>query len=164
MYYTQYLVRTHCYDRVGTRVRRIRVQIRSHRFEWRTVPKLVEAGRTPRSRLSRSSPDAMSSQYRVSPPAELVSDLCQSRASRHSPFLSAGYFVFSRHFSVRRTLKYETVVSRDFLVFVASARVRIPFSWSREHTPGTSTYKLDTYSTHTVIQCHSGVTSGENKN
>ena len=125
MYYTQYLVRTHCYDRVGTRVRRIRVQIRSHRFEWRTVPKLVEAGRTPRSRLSRSSPDAMSSQYRVSP---------------HSPFLSAGYFVFSRHFSVRRTLKYETVVSRDFLVFVASARVRIPFSWSREHTPGTSTY------------------------
>lgn len=70
----------------------------------------------------------MSSQYRVSPPAELVSDLCQSRASRHSPFLSAGYLVFFRHFSVRRTLKYETVVSRDFLVFVASARERIPFS------------------------------------
>ena len=53
----------------------------------RARPKLSESVRTAGSRLSRSSPDATSSQYRVSPLAELVSDLCESRASRHSPFL-----------------------------------------------------------------------------
>lgn len=69
----------------------------------RAVPMLLDADRSPRSRLSRSSPDATSSQYRVSPPAELVSDLCQSRASRRLSlpfFLSLSPLSFSLSLSL----------------------------------------------------------------
>lgn len=53
----------------------------------RALPSLGENSRPSRSRLSRTSPDATASQYRVSSEVELVSDLCRSRAkSYHSPF------------------------------------------------------------------------------
>lgn len=51
----------------------------------RALPSRGGNGRRSWSRLSRSSPDATASQYRVSPEVELVSDLCRSRAkSYHS--------------------------------------------------------------------------------
>lgn len=135
-------VRTRSYRNVRTRVRSVRAHVRSHRFERRTKPNSVETGRTPGSRLSRSSPDATSSQYRVSPLAELVSDLCQSRASRHSPFLPAGYSVSFPRIFVRLTSKYETVISRDSLVLVALNRADAsPFrGWKPTHIRPVSTY------------------------
>lgn len=134
-------VRTRSYRNVRTRVRSVRAHVRSHRFERRTKPNAVETGRTPGSRLSRSSPDATSSQYRVSPLAELVSDLCQSRASRHSPFLPAGYSIsYSTYF---RSAHVE-IRNGDFTWFPRTCRLesrgRIPFTWLE-----TNTYTLGIY-------------------
>lgn len=171
-----YLVpaRTRSRSRVRTRLGSVRAHLRGHRFECRARPKFAELGRTPRSRLSRSSPDATSSQYRVSPPAELVSDLCQSRASRHSPFLPAGFpspFNAISSGARRNTKRCFHVISSYLSPRLADASpFRTPATYTRLPT---YTYRvrdiytriyIHAHSTYTVIQCHSGVTSGENKN
>lgn len=74
-----------------------RRQVCGCEFAGRARPRFRERGRAPRSRLSRSSPDA-TSQYRVRRSAELVSDLCQSRAS--SLFLSFSLSLFLSLFSL----------------------------------------------------------------
>lgn len=80
MYYTHLHAHTVIFARKTSLGRYVRAS--GYRFAGRPRPKVPEAFRGSRSRLSRSSPDATWSQYRVSRPAELVSDLCQSRASR----------------------------------------------------------------------------------
>ena len=124
-------VRTHVRVAAYRRaVATVLVHVRSHRFERRAWPKPRESDRTAGSRLSRSSPDATSSQYRVSPLAELVSDLCQSRASRHSPSLTAGGF---RPFIIHNRVRFRSFVTstkhRDSSRLDSPHRGRIPFSF-----------------------------------
>lgn len=96
--------------------------------------------------MSRSSPDATSSQYRVSPLAELVSDLCQSRASRHSPFLTAARVPF-----YPQPGPFSRSIERFLAVLVAS-RTHPPFR-NTLHALYTCTHSRS----NTVKQCATSV-------